>query len=91
MINSSVFEVKTNLPTTQIDVLEQKLPRSEARHLRVKKCLQLIFQANELERWSQTHHKKQLAVIGLLKDQYPPAIFHRDVGTGKTANATAPN
>jgi SpoVK/Ycf46/Vps4 family AAA+-type ATPase len=87
--NPSVFEVKTNLPTTQLDAQAQKLLGFEARYQRVKKRLQLILQANELERWSQTHHKKQLTVIGLLNDQYPLAIFHGDVGTGKTANAEA--
>lgn len=89
MSNPSVFEVKTNLPTTQLDAQAQKLLGFEARYQRVKKRLQLILQANELERWSQTHHKKQLTVIGLLNDQYPLAIFHGDVGTGKTANAEA--
>lgn len=59
------------------------------RYTRVKKRLQLILQANELDRWSQTYHKRKLAVIGLLDDQYPLAIFHGDVGTGKTANAEA--
>ncbi|RLM19143.1 ATPase [Brenneria alni] len=89
MSSPSVFEVKTNLPTTQLDDQGQKLLGFEGRYLRVKKRLQLILQSNELERWSQKHHKKNLAVIGLLNDQYPLAIFHGDVGTGKTANAEA--
>lgn len=89
MSNPSVFEVKIDLPTTQLDTQAQKLLGFEERYLRVKKRLQLILQVNELERWSQMHHKKQLAVIELLSDQYPLAIFHGDVGTGKTANAEA--
>lgn len=89
MSNSSVFEVKTNLPTTHLDQQSQKLLGFESRYLRVKKRLQLILQANELESWSQKHHKKKLVVIDLLNDQYPLAIFHGDVGTGKTANAEA--
>lgn len=89
MSNPSVFEVKTNLPTTQLDIQAQKLLGFEGRYQRVQKRLQLILQYNELERWSQTHHKKKLAVIELLNDQYPLAIFHGDVGTGKTANAEA--
>ena len=89
MSNLSVFEVKTNLPTTQLDMQAQKLLGFEERYLRVKKRLQLILQANELERWSQIYNKKKLTVIGLLNDQYPLAIFHGDVGTGKTANAEA--
>ncbi|EET6038493.1 ATP-binding protein, partial [Escherichia coli] len=79
----------TNLPTAQLDVQAQKLLGFEGRYTRVKKRLQLILQANELDRWSQTYHKRKLAVIGLLDDQYPLAIFHGDVGTGKTANAEA--
>ena len=89
MNSSSVFEAKINLPTTQLDVQAQKLLGFEGRYLRVKKRIQLILQANDLENWSQKHHKKHLAVIGLLSDQYPLAIFHGDVGTGKTANAEA--
>ena len=89
MSNSSVFEVKTNLPTTQLDIQAQKLLGFEGRYQRVQKRLQLILQSNELERWSRKHHKKKLAVIELLNDQYPLAIFHGDVGTGKTANAEA--
>lgn len=89
MSTSSVFEVKINLPTAQLDVQSHKLLGFEERYLRVKKRLQLILQANDLGDWSQKHHKKQLAVIGLLSDQYPLAIFHGDVGTGKTANAEA--
>lgn len=89
MSNSSVFEVKIDLPTTQLDVQAHKLLGFEERYLRVKKRLQLILQANELDRWSLMHNKKKLTVIGLLNDQYPLAIFHGDVGTGKTANAEA--
>lgn len=89
MSSSSVFEVKTNLPITKLDDQAQKLLGFEGRYLRVKKRLQLILKSNELESWSQKHHKKKLTVIGLLSDQYPLAIFHGDVGTGKTANAEA--
>lgn len=87
--NPSVFELKTNLPTPELQVQEQKLLGFDARYTRVQKRLQLMMQASELERWSHTHHRKQLAVIGLLNDQYPLAIFFGDVGTGKTANAEA--
>lgn len=89
MSSSSVFEVKTNLPTTQLDILSKKLLGFEGRYQRIQKRLQLILQSNELERWSQKHHDKKLAVIELLNEQYPLAIFHGDVGTGKTANAEA--
>lgn len=43
MSNSSVFEVKTNLPTTQLDIQAQKLLGFEGRYQRVQKRLQLIL------------------------------------------------
>lgn len=89
MNSQSVFEEKTNLPTLPLDTQAEKLLGFEARYQRVMKRLQLILKANELERWSQKHHKKRLAVVGLLDDQYPLAIFYGDVGTGKTATAEA--
>ncbi|EGR2769639.1 ATP-binding protein [Vibrio parahaemolyticus] len=89
MSNPSVFEIKTNLPASQFDIQEKKLLGFEERYQRVKKRLQLILQATELERWSLKYHKKKISVIELLNDQYPLAIFHGDVGTGKTASAEA--
>lgn len=89
MSNSAVFEVKIDLPDKQLDTLASKLLGFEARYLRVQKKLQLLLQADELEKWSKKHHKQVLTVVGLLADQYPLAIFHGDVGTGKTANAEA--
>ena len=89
MSNSSVFEVKADLPTKQLDAQAGKLLGFEPRYLRIQKQLQLLLQADELEYWSKKHHKQVLAVVGFLSDQYPLAIFHGDVGTGKTANAEA--
>ncbi|WP_414096450.1 AAA family ATPase [Pandoraea apista] len=51
--------------------------------------MQLLLQATELEKWSNKYHQKTLTIVRLLADQYPLAIFHGDVGTGKTANAEA--
>jgi SpoVK/Ycf46/Vps4 family AAA+-type ATPase len=88
MSKSTVFEVKTDLPIKQFDDLANKLLGFEARYSRIKKQVQLLLQADELEQWSKQKHGKK-AVIDLLVDQYPLAIFHGDVGTGKTANAEA--
>lgn len=89
MSNSTVFEVKADLPIKQLDDLGNSLLGFEARYLRIKKQVQLLLQADELEHWSKEKHGKKLAVIDLLADQYPLAIFYGDVGTGKTANAEA--
>lgn len=89
MSKSTVFETETILPSKQLSEQEQRLMGFEPRYLRIKKQLQLLLQANELEQWSKKHHGKKLLVVGMLSDQYPLAIFHGDVGTGKTANAEA--
>lgn len=89
MSNSTVFEVKADLPTKDLDLQAEKLLGFEGRYQRIKKQLQMLLQPEELESWSNIHHKKKLAILGLLSDQYPLAIFHGDVGTGKTANAEA--
>ena len=89
MSKSTVFEVKADLPIKQLDDLANSLLGFDARYSRIKKQVQLLLQADELEHWSKQKHGKKLAVIQLLADQYPLAIFHGDVGTGKTANAEA--
>lgn len=89
MSKSTVFEAQTVLPDKHLSEQAERLLGFEPRYSRVKKQLQLMIQADELERWSKTHHGKKLAVVSLLADQYPLAIFHGDVGTGKTANAEA--
>ena len=89
MSKSTVFEIKADLPIKQFDDLANKLLGFESRYARIKKQVQLLLQVDELELWSKQKHGKKIALIDLLADQYPLAIFHGDVGTGKTANAEA--
>lgn len=89
MSDSTVFEQITDLPTRDLDKKAGKLLGFESRYQRIKKQLQMLLQPEELEIWSDIHHKKKLAILELLSDQYPLAIFYGDVGTGKTANAEA--
>jgi SpoVK/Ycf46/Vps4 family AAA+-type ATPase len=89
MTKSSVFEAQTVLPDSNLTQQAERLLGFEPRYLRIKKQLQLMIQSDELDRWSNTHHGKKLDVVELLSEQYPLAIFHGDVGTGKTANAEA--
>ena len=89
MNKSTVFEIKTDLPIKALDDLADKLLGFDSRYLRIKKHLQLLLQTDELKQWSEQKHGKKLAIIDLLLDQYPLAIFNGDVGTGKTANAEA--
>lgn len=89
MSKSTVFEAQFVLPDRHLSEQTGRLFGFEPRYSRVKKQLQLMIQADELARWSKTHHGKHLALVNMLADQYPLAIFHGDVGTGKTANAEA--
>lgn len=87
--NTTIFDAKTVLPDARLSAQEAGLLGFEARYDRVSKQLRLLLQSADLETWSKKHHKRQLAVVGLLNEQYPLAIFHGDVGTGKTATAEA--
>ena len=89
MSKSTVFEAQTVLPDSYLTQQADRLLGFEPRYQRVHKQLQLMLQADDLERWSKKHHGKKLAVVNLLAEQYPLAIFYGDVGTGKTANAEA--
>lgn len=89
MSKSPVFEAQILLPDGHLSTQAERLLGFEARYSRIKKQLQLMLQVDELERWSTKYHSKQLAILSLLADQYPLAIFYGDVGTGKTANAEA--
>lgn len=89
MTKSTVFEAQIVLPDSKLTRQAERLLGFEPRYLRIKKQLQLMIQSDELERWSRNHHGKMLDIVGLLSEQYPLAIFHGDVGTGKTANAEA--
>jgi SpoVK/Ycf46/Vps4 family AAA+-type ATPase len=89
MSKSTVFEAQTVLPDSYLTQQADRLLGFEPRYQRVHKQLQLMLQADDLERWSKKHHGKKLTVVSLLAEQYPLAIFYGDVGTGKTANAEA--
>jgi SpoVK/Ycf46/Vps4 family AAA+-type ATPase len=49
--------------------------------------LRLLLSADELAAWNRKHHGGKLALVQLVSEQYPLAIFYGDVGTGKTVTA----
>jgi SpoVK/Ycf46/Vps4 family AAA+-type ATPase len=53
----------------------------------VRDHLRLLLSMGELGAWNRKHHGGKLALCALVAEQYPLAIFHGDVGTGKTAMA----
>jgi SpoVK/Ycf46/Vps4 family AAA+-type ATPase len=82
-----IFDSETPLPDAAISKREKTLLGFEARYARVRNQLRLLLQQGELATWSQKHHKTLLPICELVTEQYPLAIFHGDVGTGKTATA----
>lgn len=85
----SVFERKVVLPDADITARTKVLLGFESLYLRVSKQLQLLINLDQVEVWSERHHGKRLALVDVLRDQYPFAIFYGDVGTGKSAMAEA--
>jgi SpoVK/Ycf46/Vps4 family AAA+-type ATPase len=88
-VSTSVFDSKVVLPNTDITARTKALLGFESLYLRVSKQLQLLIDADQVEAWSRSHHGKRLALVDMLRDQYPFAIFYGDVGTGKSAMAEA--
>lgn len=88
-MSTSVFENKVLLPDPDITARSKSLLGFESLYLKVSKQLQLLINGDQVEAWSKRHHGKRLALVDVLRDQYPFAIFYGDVGTGKTAMAEA--
>ena len=84
---TNVFDAEVVLPDPVLSAREPTLLGFEARYARVRDHLRLLLDAGGLEAWNRRHHRGLLAVCALAADQYPLAIFHGDVGTGKTATA----
>lgn len=82
-----IFESETIVPDAALARRAGTLLGFEARYARVHDQLQLLFSADKLGDWSKKHHKRHLPICDLVADQYPLAIFHGDVGTGKTVMA----
>lgn len=83
----SVFDRCTPLPDTELRRREKTLMGFERRYQRVRDQLGLLLNLSRLPEWSTRHHGSVLGLCELVGDQYPLAIFHGDVGTGKTATA----
>lgn len=87
MSAASVFNSKVALPDDALTQRQKTLLGFDERYARIRNQLELLLKADELEKWSKQYHGRRLPLIDLLVEQYPLAIFHGDVGTGKTAMA----
>ncbi len=82
-----IFDSETVLPDETLETKAKTLLGFEARYTRVRDQLRLLLSIGELGAWNRKHHAGKLALVQLVAEQYPLAIFHGDVGTGKTATA----
>src|SRR4051794_23600915 len=82
-----VFDSETPLPDPALTSKAKTLLGFEERYKRVHNQLRLLLSLEEIGAWNKKHHGGKLLLSELVADQYPLAIFHGDVGTGKTANA----
>lgn len=87
MNQPSIFDAKVALPDVALAAREKTLLGFDSRYRKIHDQLRLLLNLGELGAWSKTHHQKKLALCDLVAEQYPLAIFHGDVGTGKTATA----
>ena len=82
-----LFDSETVLPDVALSAKEKTLLGFETRYQRVHKQLGLLFKLGEISAWNKKHYNGKLTLCDLVAEQYPLAIFHGDVGTGKTATA----
>ena len=87
MSGMRIFDSEIVLPDDGLSDKERTLLGFETRYGRVRDQLRLLLSMDELDAWNRKHHGGNLALCALVAEHYPLAIFHGDVGTGKTAMA----
>ncbi len=87
--NSALFELELPLPDSRLGQLASRLVGFGPRYERMRQDLRLLIDRDGLEQWSKKHYGSRVGLLDSLLDRYPLAVFHGDVGTGKTATAEA--
>jgi SpoVK/Ycf46/Vps4 family AAA+-type ATPase len=82
-----IFDSETVLPNEKLTAKARTLLGFDVRYARIRNQLRLLLSGDELSGWNRKHHGGSLALVELVGEQYPLAIFYGDVGTGKTATA----
>lgn len=84
---SDTFDSRLPLPDANLSARQADFLGFEERYDRVRRRLRLLMHGGDLGQWSQRHHKVQARVCTFVSAGYPLALFHGDVGTGKTETA----
>jgi SpoVK/Ycf46/Vps4 family AAA+-type ATPase len=87
MSEPNVFDREMPLPDDELAARSRRLLGFDTRYARVRDHLRLMLSSAELVGWNKKYHGGHLGLCDLVSEQYPLAIFHGDVGTGKTAMA----
>jgi SpoVK/Ycf46/Vps4 family AAA+-type ATPase len=86
---ATIFDNTITLPEPTIAQSTSHLIGFEKKFNRIYGNLKLLLDQEGLISWSKKFHKKELPIIGQLKDRYPLIILAGDAGTGKTVSALA--
>jgi SpoVK/Ycf46/Vps4 family AAA+-type ATPase len=87
MTQTRIFDSETVLPDERLTAKASTLLGFASRYTRIRDQLRLLLSVDELGAWNKKHHGGKLALVELVAEQYPLAIFYGDVGTGKTVTA----
>jgi len=87
--NAALFELEIPLPDARLKRQAQRLVGFKARYEKLHRDIRLLIDKDGLEKWSKKNYSVRLGLLDSLFDRYPLAVFHGDVGTGKTATAEA--
>jgi SpoVK/Ycf46/Vps4 family AAA+-type ATPase len=87
--SSALFELELPLPDSRLGAQANRLIGFGPRYERMRQDLRLLVDQNGLEQWSKKLYGTCVGLLDALLDRYPLAVFHGDVGTGKTATAEA--
>jgi len=84
---TSLFELELELPDARLEGRAKRLVGFDERYDRLHRALRLLVDAEGVEAWSRRLYGGRVPLADLVADRYPLAIFHGDVGTGKTETA----
>jgi AAA+ superfamily predicted ATPase len=85
----SAFESKRELPNDDLHRQGERLVGFARRFERLGGQMRLLTDLDGVKRWAEQHDGGAPGILHALGDRYPFAIFHGDVGTGKTVTAEA--
>jgi len=85
----TAFESKHDLPDEELLDRSKRLVGFAHRFARLGAQMRLLGDVDGVERWAKEYHEGAPGILDALADRYPLAIFHGDVGTGKTTTAEA--